>query len=1015
MKLLTHARVIPVLLLMLPISILLIVPVGAYFLMPNPSTSQTATSAMPQPTLVAYHHAAAAPVVPLQENDVICEIGNGLADRMQHDGWVETLIQSKLADKKLVFRNLAFTGDTVTVRLRQEGFASPEEYLKLCKADVIFAYFGYNESFAGQAGVAKFKSDLSAMIDKYRGIQFNGKSAPRIVLFSPIAHENLKSPNLPNGAADNMNLALYTAAMQQIAKEKGVGFVDLFSNSQAYYALAASPLTINGVHLLPGGNRQIGEIIASEVVGQTVIADESLEPLRQAILDKNYHWHYRYRAPDGNDIWGSRSGLRYVNNQSNAEVLMQELKMLDVMTANRDRKIWAVAAGQSYTVSDANVPPPLEVISNLDNKTKSTDPPKSPDGYLTPQQSLTTIKVPKGFEIALFADETRFPALVNPVQMQVDAKGRLWVACWGTYPKWEPLKPMNDRLLILTDSKGSGVADKAIEFAKVNNPMGFEFWKGGVIVTSQPNILFLKDSHGGDNPDTRFVLFQGIDSADTHHSANNLIYGPDGGIYWQSGIFMQNAFEHPWGPALHSTAAGMYRFDPRCYTISFHADNSPNAHGIAFDYWGYHYANDGTGGASFQVRPAGDGFKMHKLVDTECRPVPGDAIISSDNFPPEMQQDFLVCNVIGYLGIKRYQLHRDGFRHAGKNFERGQVWGTPTPDFLRSDDKNFRPTSAVFGADGALYVSDWSNAIIGHMQHSIRDPNRDHSHGRIYRVVYKGRPLQKNVAIAGQPIEALLDNLKNPVDGVRQRTRVELSGRNAKEVIATTRKWLKQFDPEKPEDAHGLLEALWVHQQFNVRDTALLDVVLNSPEPHARIAAATVKHLWGPADPTKGKMADIIDKATAKVETKVPGHLTGDAVRLYTLGADVFARDAHCATCHQATGAGLSTIYPPLDGSPWVTGNQERLVKLALNGLWGPIEVKGRTYDPARGIPPMTPFRFILNDEELAAVLTYVRNCWGNKAGPVLPTTVAKVREATKDRSIFWKPEELLKAHPLEE
>ena len=223
MKLLAPARVVPALLLMLPIAILLIVPIGAYFLMPAPPTGLMAAPATPQPPLVAYHHTATVPVVALQENDVICEIGNGLADRMQHDGWVETLIQSKLPDKKLVFRNLAFTGDTVTSRPRQEGFASPEDYLKLCKADVIFAYFGYNESFAGEGGVAKFKSDLGAMIDKYRGIQFNGKSAPRIVLFSPIAHENLKSPNLPNGAANNVNLALYTAAMQQVAREKRVG------------------------------------------------------------------------------------------------------------------------------------------------------------------------------------------------------------------------------------------------------------------------------------------------------------------------------------------------------------------------------------------------------------------------------------------------------------------------------------------------------------------------------------------------------------------------------------------------------------------------------------------------------------------------------------------------------------------------------------------------------------------------------------------------------------------------
>ena len=953
--------------------------------------------------------------LPLQENDVVCIIGNALGDRMQHDGWVETVIQSKLADKKLSFRDLAIVGDTVTNRPRHQGFDAPEKSLTNCKADVIFVFFGYNESFAGEGGVAKFKSDLGAMIEKYRGLQFNGKSAPRFVLFSPIAHENRKSPNLPNGAANNVNLALYTGAIQQVAEEKKVAFIDLFATTQARYSQAKTPLTINGIHLLPEGNRQLGEIIASALTGQTVTASTGLEPLRQAVLDKDRCWHNRFRATDGNDIWGGRSGLKFVNGQTNAEVLQQELKMLDVMTANRDPKIWAVAAGKSYTVSDANVPPPIEVVSNVGGKSKSSDANKEGNTvYLSGEEGVAKLKVPDGFQVNLFADEKKFPALANPVQMQVDGKGRLWAACWGTYPKWEPLKPLNDSLLIFTDTNGDGVADKVTEFAKVQNPLGFEFWNGGVIVTTQPEILFLKDTDGDDIADVRIVLFQGIDSADTHHSANNLIYGPDGAIYWQSGIFMQNAFEHPWGPALHSTASGMYRFDPRRYTITFHAGNSPNPHGISFDRWGYHFASDGTGGQAFQVRPDGNGFKMHQLLKMEVRPCPANAIVSSENFPEDIQQDFLVCNAIGYLGIKRYQLHRDGYKENGKNMEPGQVWGTPTPDFIKSEDKNFRPTDAVFGEDGALYISDWQNVIIGHMQHNIRDPNRDHAHGRIYRVVNKNRPLQKKVAIAGQPIPALLENLKHPVDGVRQRTHVELSGRDSKEVIAAVQQWIKQFDPKKAEDAHSLLEALWIHQQHNVKNEALLEAVLNSPEPNARIAAATVKHYWGPADPTKGKTPTNIEQEEAKVVVNVPAHLTGDAAKSYTLGANVFVRDGHCATCHQPTGAGLAPTYPPLDGSPWVTGSEERLIKLTLHGLWGPIEVKGTTYDPAKGIPPMTPFGALLSNEELAGVLTYVRNSWSNKATPVLPATVGKVREATKDRSIFWKPEELLKAHPME-
>ncbi len=952
--------------------------------------------------------------LPLENGDTVCIIGNGLADRMQHDGWVETLIQSELAEKKIAFRNLAITGDTVTARPRNKNFTTPENYLTHCKADVIFAFFGYNESFAGEAGVTKFKDDLGKMIDKYRGLKFNGESAPRIVLFSPIAHEDLHDPNLPNGQANNANLALYTDAIKQVADEKKIAYVDLFTTSQALYANAKTPLTLNGIHLLPEGDRQLGEVIASALTGKKVVSTPSMETLRLAVLDKDSNWHERYRAPDGNDIWGSRSVLKFVNGQSNAVVLEQELSMLDVITANRDPKIWATALGKDYKVDDSNVPKPVEVISNVGGGSPSSSAMKEgTTEYLSGKESLTKLHAPKGFELNLFADESRFPALANPVQMQLDAKGRLWAACWSTYPKPEPLKEMTDCLLILPDENHDGVADKAIEFAKVKNPLGFAFWNGGVIVASQPDILFLKDTDGDDKADISIVLFQGIDSADTHHSANNFEIGPDGALYWQSGVFMQHNYESPWGPSLAATAAGMYRFDPRSYTISYVADNSPNPHGITFDRWGYLFANDGTGGRSYQVRPNGNGFKMFPLVNKEVRPVTSNSIISSTNFPEDLQQDFILCNCIGYLGIKRYELHRDGFKDDKIDYKPGEVWGTPTDDFFYSEDKNFRPTDAVFGEDGGLYVSDWQNVIIGHMQHNIRDPKRDKKHGRIFRMIYKDLPLQKPVAIAGQPIAGLLENLKSPVDGVRQRTRVELASRNTAEVSTALDAWTKQFDAAKAEDAHNLLEALWVYQEHNVRNEVLLEALLKSPEPHARDGAAMVKQLWGPADPTKGHTATNIVEKVVKVKIKVPAHLTGADAKAYKLGGEVFHRDAHCATCHQPNGMGMDPAYPPLVGSPWVLGDEERITKIALHGLWGNIEVNGKTYDTAKGVPPMTAFGALLNDKEMAAVLTYVRNSWGNKAAPVQPDTVKKVRAATSDRSIFWKPEELLKDHPM--
>ncbi|MEQ1850827.1 MAG: PVC-type heme-binding CxxCH protein [Chthoniobacteraceae bacterium] len=790
-----------------------------------------------------------------QKGDTIAILGNGLADRMQHDGWMETLLQSALPEQQVRFRNMSTSGDRPNSYPRSPGQISMTAYLQKVKPDAVFAFFGYNESFDGKPD--DYKKQLLEFVKKTRGAKPNGKTFPRIVLFSPIAREDTRNPNVPDGKAQNVQLEAYTKATEAAAKEAGVAFVDLFHPSLELFKNAKTPLTINGAHLSEDGNRQLAEVIAKALLGKQVSSSPSLDPLREAVLDKDLHWWNRYHASDGNDVWGSRSTLAFVDGQTNAAVLQHELTMLDVMTDNRDERLWARATGKDKKVDDSNVPKPVPVISNVGGKSKSSSAQK--EGvlrYISGEEAIQHMAVAKGFKVNLFADEARFPQLVNPVQMQFDTKGRLWAAVWESYPKWEPLKPMKDALIILHDDNNDGVADRVTEFAKVQNPLGFEFWNGGVIVTCQSELLFLKDTNDDGKADVRIIMLQGLDSSDTHHGANNLIYGPDGGIYWQSGVFMVHNHEHPWGPSLQSGASAMYRFDPRRFAISMHAGNSPNPHGIAFDYWGYHYATDGTGGRAYQVRPDGNGFKMFELLKKEVRPVTASEVVSSTHFPESMQGDFLICNVIGFLGIKHYDLVRDG--------EKGTVWGEPAGDeltvkvtnadgtiteeksrgLLMSGDKNFRPSDAIFAPDGSLYFSDWHNVIIGHMQHNVRDPNRDHAHGRIYRVTAIGRPLQKRVAIDGQPVPALLENLKSPVDGIRHRTRIELSGRDSKEVIAETQKWVKQFDATKKEDAHHLLEALWLHQQHNVQNLELLTYLLKSPEPHARIAANTVQHLW---------------------------------------------------------------------------------------------------------------------------------------------------------------------------
>ena len=846
---------------------------------------------------------AGAAQLELKKGDSVVLIGNTLAERMQHHGWLESYVQAALPKHEITFRNHGFSGDKVNSRPRNRGFINAQEYLKISKADVIIAFWGYNESYDNDP--AGFTQEMEKWIAETLKQNYSGKGAPRLVICAPIMHENLNTPNLPDGKANNARLMQYAGAAEVAAAKYKLPYVDLFHVTKHLYMMNKEPLTLNGIHPNSRGNQLIAQHLVKEVFGLEVSKDtKKVESIREAVLDKNWHWHNRYRATDGNDVWGSRSGLKFVDGQSNGDVLMHELKMIDVMVANRDRKVWAHANGNTkFKVDDSNVPGPVGVKTNVGGGSRSSNAQKEGNKtYITPNETAAQLQLAKGLKVNVFASEEMFPEMANPVQMAVDTKGRLWAATWPTYPKWEPLKKMDDRLLILPDENRDGVADKAITFAKVHNPTGFEFWNGGVIVASVPDILFLKDTDGDDVADVRIRLFHGLDSADTHHSANAFVYGPDGNFYYQRGVFHVSNVETPWTKNQQHGNSAMYRFNPRTFEYSFHASNSPNPHGVSFNYWGYHFATDGTGGRAYQVRPDGrGGFRMQAVLNKTVRPVPANGVISSPHFPDKYQGNFLILNSIGFLGIKQYKMVHstqgkdsdgDGFSDEYETVKKsdandankkpggspGDIWGMDQEDLLLSpEDRNFRPTDFEIGSDGAMYVSDWQNIIIGHMQHNVRDPSRDHEFGRVYRITHEGRELMPPVKVDGEPIAKLLDLLKERTNLTRYRARIELSERETKDVVAALGKWTKQFDAKKPGDAHHLMEALWMHQQHNVKNEALLKALLDSPVADARVAAATVKQFW---ETSAAANNEVIEEKP--VETKKSGILS-DTPELTTI------------------------------------------------------------------------------------------------------------------------------------
>jgi putative heme-binding domain-containing protein len=817
------------------------------------------------PLLLVLGLTSLSPAAPLElkKGDHICLVGNTLAERMQHDGWLETLLHARFPQHELVVRNLGFSGDELTLRLRSSNFGTPDEHLAFNKADVVLAFFGYNESYGGEAGLEKFTQDLDAFIKHTLAQKYNGASSPRLVIFSPIAHENLRDRNLPDGSENNRRLQLYTTAMYEVAKRNNVPFIDLFTATRENYAQVNGRLTINGVHLNELGDYLVALEITHRLFGPKDVNKASVRKLRAAVLDKDFYWFNRYRTVDGYSIYGGRADLKFVNGQTNRVVAQREMEVLDAMTANRDRRIWAVAQGGDLKVDDSNTPPFLEVITNK--------PGAGPNGqhlFLSGEESISKMTVAADMKVNLFASEEMFPDLAKPVQMTFDTKGRLWVAVMPSYPHWKPKEEMNDKVLILEDTNGDGRADKCTTFAdKLHVPTGLEFYNGGLLVGQQPDLMFLKDTDGDDVADVHERMLHGIDSADTHHALNSFTLDPGGALFFQEGTFHHTQVETPYGPPVRSANAGVFRYEPRTQKFDVYvAYGFANPHGHVFDRWGQDFVTDGTGNVNYYA-PAFSGHleypnkhpRLNAFFQQRSRPCAGTEILSSRHFPPENQGNYLICNVIGFQGIFQYKL-----RDEGSGFGADEV-----EPIVSSTDPNFRPADVEVGPDGAIYFLEWQNPIIGHMQHNLRDPSRDRTHGRVYRVTYPSRPLTKPTTIAGQPIEKLLDLLKDSDDRVRYRAKIELGGRNSDEVIAAVQKWAKALSETEPEYEHHLLEALWVHQYHNVVNVDLLKRLLASPDYRARAAATRVLCYWRDRVPDT---LDLLRKLAADEHPRVRLH-----------------------------------------------------------------------------------------------------------------------------------------------
>ncbi len=1024
------------------------------------------------------------PALTVQKDSHISLIGGNLGSRMMNYGLFETEMHVRYPDYNLYIRNMCDGGDTPGFRPHasrnlpwafpgaeqfqteyaknsaSEGhFDSPDQWLTRLKTDIIICMFGYSESFLGKAKLDIYKAELDAFIKYTLNQKYNGKSAPQLVIVSPIAFEDLSGKyDLPNGVKENENLWLYTKAMKEVADQNNVLFVDAFTPSKKWYDTTKEFLTIDGSQLNEEGYKKFSALLTDAVFGKAPAKAESNRSLiLAAVKEKNWMWHNDYKIPNGVHVYG----LRY--NPFGPDNYPAEIEKIREMTDIRDKAVWLAASkGEKMDVAAADkntkTLPPVKTNFNPEKNGSLT--------YLYGEEALSKLKVPTGYKIELFASEPEFPDLAKPMQMSFDNKGRLWVAAMPSYPHYKPgdTKP-NDKILIFEDTNNDGKADKETVFADgLHLPLGFEITHEGVFVSQGTNLKLLTDTNGDDKADKEEIIFSGYDDHDTHHNSHAYTVDPSGAIYSGEGVFLHTNIETSYG-TVRATNGGFYRFSPQLRKLERTAQLSiPNPWGIAFDDWGQPFFAETSSPDVRWMMPGTVlpryGEATHKGVQLiekahMVRPTSGLEFVSSRHFPDEVQGDLLINNTIGFLGMKMHSMVDDGTGYKSKH----------RADLIVSEDRNFRPVDMEFAPDGSLYVIDWHNILIGHMQHNARDPLRDHSHGRIYRITYPSRPLVKPAAIAEASVETLLDNLKLPEYRTRYRTRRELRGRSAAEVLPKITKWVAALDKNDPRYEHHVLEALWVTWGLDKVDQKLLKQMLKAKDYHARAAAVEVLRFTGHQVPDqaallmqavkdensrvrldaivasswigKAKGNPILAEAKKKplddwmihaYETAVAhlndmpvkkekevaekSSLKGAELELFNIGKTIYAKEGYCATCHQADGKGLTASgFPPLAGTNWVNGNEERAIKIVLKGLLGPIEVNGKKYP---GQVPMTPFEGLLNDKEVAAVLTYVRNSFGNKASAIQPEKVKAVRAAVKSQKDIYNASKLLEEHPLE-
>ena len=757
--------------------------------------------------------------IPLQinKNDRIALIGNTLFDRMRDFGHFETILQKAHPNLNLILRNLAWSADEINIQPRPDNFADTEQHLTAMKADIVIAAFGFNESFGGKKQLSSFENQLAEYLSALKSKSYNGRSAPRIILVSPIANENIKGVDA--GKLNNPNIKIYSRVMKKVAQQQNIGFVDVFQQTAKKLDSKKSDYTINGIHLNSEGYSFFANLLFEGLFQKEPPASD--ENVRAAVVEKNKQHFYRYRPLNTFYYTGGRRGkYGYLD-------FLPAMKNFDIMTANRDKKIHQLVSGKkpSRIINDSNVP-----------MLPKTPESRGANQWMSPEKELQAFNIDPRFEVSLFASEEQFPDIACPIQMRWDSKGRMWVSCSTTYPHVYPGQSPNDKIVILEDLDSDGKADKCSVWAEgLNVPLSFEFGNGGVYVSEEPHMTFLQDTNGDGRADFREIPLTGFGCEDSHHALHDFAWTPDGDLIFRESIFHHTQVETPYGPVRQKNS-GWFAWEPKLHRLtSFGSHPSTNPWGVTFDKWGNHVASYPIFASAHHAldppypeqHPRPTGMQAYSGV---C----GQEFIDFPNWPKEFQGKMVKVRYKPTNRVELLEWNEYEFGYEEKYIS----------DIVFSKNLSFIPVDLRYGPTGAMYVCDWYNPVKGHAQYSLRDERRDRKSGRIWRIMPKGAKPLNPPKISGASIEQLLNLLKRPEYRYRYWAKREIREMIPEKVKIALDRWVSELDPSKEQFRHHQVEAMWTYRNLELKNTELLKELLKCENYHARAAAAKQLRHW---------------------------------------------------------------------------------------------------------------------------------------------------------------------------